>query len=313
MQEFTVADEDDDIRLDRWFKRHFPQVSNAFLQKYIRRGLVRLDGKKVQSSVRIASGQELKVADELLMGEAPKKERPALTEEQIAEMRAMVIYENDTCIVLNKPAGLAVQGGSGIKDSIDDRLGALARNGQRPKLVHRIDRDTSGILVLARNAKSATKLTQAFASKEMEKTYWALVVGVPEIREGKIDLSLEKTASGKAGYERMEANPKGKRAITIYRVIDTLGEALCWVELMPLTGRTHQLRAHMHAIGHPILGDGKYGGEEAFIESMDLPKQLHLHARAIKLDGVLDVTAKLPPHMQHSFRELNLDETRSES
>ncbi len=315
MQQFTIDSEDDDIRLDRWFKRHHPQVGHAFLQQSLRKGKVKLDGRKAQSSTRIAAGQLLTMSEDVLMQapggrQAKPKQAPSLTPAEIKETRNMVIFENGRCIVINKPAGLAAQGGSQIRDSVDQRLDALAKDGKRPKLVHRLDRDTSGVMLLARTAKDATAFTRAFASREVEKTYWALVTGVPEIREGKIDLALGKTTHGKAGYEKMGELEDGKRAITYYRVREALGQSLSWVEMIPLTGRTHQLRAHMHAIGHPIIGDGKYGGSEAFIEEMDLPKQLHLHARRLVMEGemALDVSAPLPPHMRKSWKKLGLDE-----
>jgi 23S rRNA pseudouridine955/2504/2580 synthase len=320
MQPFAVKEEDDGIRLDRWFKRHFPAMSQPFLQKQLRKGAVKLDGKKVEASARIAQGQEITVAPFVLtqavqtpdgMPALPKKAtaKPrGLDERTIRETQSWVIHRDPQRIVINKPAGLSVQGGSSLKDHVDGRLDALKFDGERPKLVHRIDRDTSGILLLARTSKDATAITKAFASKDVTKVYWALVAGVPDVREGVIDMPLEKLGIGR---EKMEASETGKRAVTHYRVVEVLHKTMCWVELLPITGRTHQLRVHMALIGHPIIGDGKYGGKAAFLDDMEVAKQVHLHARRLILPAgagvkALDITAPLPPHMVHSWKVLGL-------
>lgn len=211
-------------------------------------------------------------------------------------------------IVLNKPAGLAVQGGTGQKESVDAifRARALKRKQEAPRLVHRIDRDTSGVLILAKTANDAADLAQAFARKTAEKRYWALVLGVPSHAAGTIDMALAKKLGGKdSRIEKMEEDAEaGKDAITHYRIISAAGKKLCWVEMLPVTGRTHQLRVHMAAIGHPILGDGKYGGPDAFLQGEDVPKQLHLHAAklALPLRGkTLKFKAPLPYHMQKTW------------
>lgn len=321
MQPFTVKEEDDAIRLDRWFKRHFPAMPQPFLQKQLRKGAVKLDGKKVEASARVSEGQVITVAPFVLtqavqtpegMPALPHKKmdkKPrGLDERTIYETQGWVIHRDPHRIVINKPAGLSVQGGSSLKDHVDGRLDALRFDGERPKLVHRIDRDTSGILLLARSAKDATTLTKAFASKDVSKVYWALVSGVPEVREGIINMPLEKLG---AGREKMEASETGKYAVTHYRVVESLLHTMCWVELLPITGRTHQLRVHMASIGHPIIGDGKYGGKAAFLDDMDVAKQMHLHARRIILPAMggmkaLDISAPLPPHMAHSWKVLGL-------
>lgn len=314
IQEFTITEEDDDIRLDRWVKRHYPQVTQGELQKAIRKGLIRLDGKKLKAtSDHVAAGAvlEVKYLDLQHTRNIEKKSSQhnlALTKEQIRETRAWVIYQDDHVIAINKPAGLAVQGGSKLTDHLDGRLAALQFDKpEPPKLVHRLDKDTSGIVLLGRSAAAASKLTKAFAQKRCEKRYWAIIVGVPDMYEGEIDGAIIKS---KTAVEKMIVDPEGKRAITAYRVIEAMAKKLAWVELMPITGRTHQLRVHMAELGNPILGDGKYGGKEAFISGVNLPKKLHLHARALVLPDwygkTLRIEAPLPPHMQQSFRELGL-------
>jgi 23S rRNA pseudouridine955/2504/2580 synthase len=309
------------MRLDRWFKRHLPQVTQGMLQKALRKGDVRVDGQKADASDRTKAGQMVTVAEFMLKVAAIKPPKPTISEDQIVEIRRWVIYKDKNVIAINKPAGIAVQGGTGQHTSVDALLdGLILDSNERPKLVHRLDKDTSGVLLLARSAKAARALAEAFAGKEIEKTYWALVVGVPEIESGKIDMPLAKLMRGKDSrtgvatdeYMGVDDN-EGKRAITFYRVIEPLAKQLSWVELFPLTGRTHQLRVHMAEIGHPIIGDGKYGGSDAFIEGgIELPKQLHLHARRIVIEdifgGTLEVEAPLSPHMRESWKLLGLEE-----
>ncbi len=313
MKEHIVDEADSDIRLDRWFKRHYPGLTHGGLEKALRKGEVRVAGKKAKSSDRLVSGQaiiikfDIKTATAKAMEERKKPEVNRVSLDDIAMIQESVLYKDADVIVINKPPGLAVQGGTGVTKSVDSLLDALKFElKERPKLVHRLDRDTSGILVLARSAKVATRLMHAFSKKEAEKIYWALVKGVPEIRQGKIDIPLSKQDDGdieKVGIDEED----GKRAVTFYTVIDNLSKMLSWVELMPVTGRTHQLRVHMAEIGHPILGDGKYGAREAFIDGMELSRKLHLHARRLVIPGMLDVTAPLPAHMEKSWKTLGLD------
>lgn len=310
MKLFIVEEADGGIRLDRWISRHHPQISQGKLQQGLRKGWVKLGGKKTESAARLEAGAAVAIAPVLLALEdrlPPRRGRQgsALTEKQTRETRAMVLYEDARCFVLNKPAGLAVQGGTGVTDSVDMRLDALrCADGERPKLVHRLDRDTSGVLLLAKTAKDAARLTRAFAGKEVKKLYLALAVGVPQPRTGKIDLPLAKIHL--PGGEKMGTEAEGgKRAVTLYHVADAAHTRLSLLELSPVTGRTHQLRAHLAAIGHPIVGDGKYGGREAFLPSMELAKRLHLHAWRLVLPSAgLDVIAPLPEHLHRSFTEL---------
>ena len=246
MEIIVVSDEDDGIRLDRWFQRHAPGVGQGELQKALRKKLVKLDGKKVEASSRVGAGQELKVAPFLLVDSKlvrPKKTF-TLTDRMVEETRRWVLYEDKDIIAINKPAGLATQGGSGVKDHLDGRLVALKGDYPTPpKLVHRLDKDTSGVLVLGRTAKVAARLADLFRHRDTDKTYWALIVGVPYPREGELESRMEKQDFG-AGKEKMQVG-EGKKAITKYRVMDFMHNKVSWVELKPITGRTHQLRVHM--------------------------------------------------------------------
>lgn len=314
MSEHIISQEDDGIRLDRWFKRHQPGVPHALLEKNLRKGLVRLDGAKAKTSDRVQAGQRLEVRIELPEGETKPyvKKTAKVPESAVSDLRKTILYSDKRMLVLNKPAGLAVQGGSGQKIHVDAMLPYLAKPGEGElKLVHRLDKDTSGILVLAKGPKAAAEIAELFAKKTAEKIYVALVVGVPPQREGGVDLPLIKEAKGaraaEIDYEAVGVNTEtGKRAITEYRVLDRLGKQLAWVELRPVTGRMHQLRVHMAAIDCPIVGDGKYGGARAFMKELGLPEKLHLHARTITLPQAqgkpITVHAPLPAHMQESLK-----------
>jgi 23S rRNA pseudouridine955/2504/2580 synthase len=312
MSEHIIAEADTGIRLDRWFKRHVPGLPHSMLEKALRKGDIRVGGKKAKASDRLETGQALDIRFDTKEFLQVAKKQPTLTHtltpEDIQMMQQAVLFKSKDAIVINKPPGLAVQGGTGILRSVDAMLDALRFDArERPKLVHRLDRDTSGVLVLARSSAAAAKLAKEFADKTAEKIYWALVKGVPDIAEGKIDLPLAKQEEG--DHEKVAIDEdNGKRAVTHYRVVDRLSSTLCWVELMPITGRMHQLRVHMAAIGHPIIGDGKYGGKEAFIDGMEITRKLHLHARRVIIEGVLDVTAPLPKHMRESWKKFGLEE-----
>ena len=310
MVEHSIHEEDGDIRLDRWFKRHYPALTHGILEKHLRKGDIRLEGKKVKSSDRVTTGQTITIKVVLPVAESvPKEEKKSarVNPEDILMLQEAVLYKDNDVIVINKPPGLAVQGGSGINKSVDSLLDCLTfEKSDRPKLVHRLDKDTSGVLVLARSAKVATRLMRLFAGKEPEKIYWALIKGVPQMRKGKIDFPLAKQEEG--DIEKMGIDEEaGKKAVTFYRVIDALSDKVAWVELMPQTGRTHQLRVHMREIGHPIVGDGKYGGRDAFVDGMEISRKLHLHAHRLIIPGMLDVTAPLPKHMENSWKVLGLE------
>jgi 23S rRNA pseudouridine955/2504/2580 synthase len=310
---FIVAPDDDGIRLDRWFKRHLPDISFAQVSRWARTGQLRLDGKRATPGDRIEAGQSIRVppAEPPAPASRPaKRERPALTEDQIAFAQELVIHRDPQAIVINKPPGLATQGGTKTHEHVDALLDALQFEAEgRPKLVHRLDKDTSGALLLARTARAAAFFGKSFSSRTAKKVYWALVVGVPSIEDGFIDLPLAKQPG--TGGEKMHVDEKeGLPAKTRYRLVERAGNQTAWLELQPLTGRTHQLRVHMAAIGHPIVGDGKYGGQDAFLTG-GISRKMHLHARRLRIDhpdgGRLDVTADLPAHFAESLETLGFD------
>jgi 23S rRNA pseudouridine955/2504/2580 synthase len=309
----TVVPEEAEIRLDRWFKRHFPDVNHGLLEKWLRTGQVRVDGKRAKSNQRLEGGQEIRVPP-LPAPPAPRLEAdPRPVDERMArELIDCVIYKDDHVLALNKPPGLPVQGGTGMSDHhIDAMLDVLMfEKNERPRLVHRLDKDTSGVLLLGRTAAATAKLAAAFKGRTAHKLYWALVVGVPKIRQGKIDAPLAKLP-GRAGEKVGVDEDEGKRAITLYRVVDNALKRAAWLEMQPLTGRTHQLRAHCLLLETPILGDGKYGGKDAIIEG-SISRKLHLHARALRLPhpagGMLELTAELPTHMANSFAFFGFEE-----
>jgi 23S rRNA pseudouridine955/2504/2580 synthase len=299
----TVGEADGTLRLDRWFRRHYPGLAHGRLEKLLRTGQVRVDGKKAKSGDRVSPGMAIRVpplSEPAQFPEGPARVRP----QDEALLRSLVIHRDELAIVLNKPPGLAVQGGSGTTRHVDGLLDALRfGHAERPRLVHRLDKDTSGVLLIARTAASAAFFTRAFRDKTTRKIYWAIVAGLPNPRQGKIDLSLAKGA-GKGG-ERVRPDDDGKDAVTYYRVIDAAGDKASWLALLPLTGRTHQLRAHCAAIGTPILGDGKYGGAAAHIPGGAAEHRLHLHARSLAIPHpagfTLEITAPLPAHMRRMW------------
>jgi 23S rRNA pseudouridine955/2504/2580 synthase len=309
---FTVDDDDDGIRLDRWFKRHLPEVSFNTVSRWSRTGQLRVNGNKAVPGDRVETGQQIRfpAADDQPSGPAraqPKRDPLTADEEQF--VRDMVIYDDPNAFVLNKPPGLATQGGTKTTHHLDRLLDGLADERGRPKLVHRLDKDTSGALLVARSARSAGHFAKAFSGRTARKVYWAVVVGVPDAGQGTIDAPLAKQPG--TGGEKMHVDAEnGLPAKTRWRVIDRAGNRAAWVELQPLTGRTHQLRAHMAAIGHPIVGDAKYGGAEAFLTG-GISRKLHLHARRIRIDtpqgGKIDVTAELPAHFAESLDTLGFD------
>ena len=301
----TVAGEDGPVRLDRWFKRHYPALGHGHLEKLLRTGRVRVDGKRARSSDRVAPGQVIRLPPlDQMAAPAPQAMRQASPGDE-AMLRDAVLHRDDAVIVLNKPPGLPVQGGSGTERHLDGLLDALRFGSEvRPRLVHRLDKDTSGVLVIARTAAAAVFLTRAFREKTTRKIYWALVVGLPKLRQGRIDLALAKLP-GREG-ERVRADSEGgKRAVTYYHVVDSAGAKASWLALLPITGRTHQLRAHCAAIGTPILGDAKYGAAAAHLAGVPGAKRVQLHARALSiphpLGGTLRVAAPLPRHMRQSW------------
>ena len=310
---FSVSEDDDGIRLDRWFKRHQPEISFNMVSRWARTGQLRLDGKRVAPGDRIVAGQEIRIPPAEAGPQRPpaaSPKRSTLTSEEVELVRSLVIHEDEHAFVLNKPPGLATQGGTKTTNHLDRLLDGLSdQSGNRPKLVHRLDKDTSGALLVARTARAAAFFSKSFSGRTARKVYWALVIGVPSADEGLIDAPLAKQPG--TGGEKMHISEEhGLAARTRWRVIDRAGNRAAWVELKPLTGRTHQLRAHMAAIGHPIVGDGKYGGADSFLTG-GISRKLHLHARQLKIDkpggGSIDVTAELPDHFAQSLDMLGFE------
>ena len=305
-----VRPEDGAGRLDRWFKRHYPGLSHGRLEKLLRTGQIRVDGKRAHAGDPIAPGQAIRVPP-LPDTPAPRAAAKAQVRPQdVALLRNAVLYRDDWAIAVNKPAGLAVQGGTNTDRHVDALLDGLRfDSSERPRLVHRLDKDTSGVLLLARNAAAASFFTRAFRDKTTRKIYWAIVAGLPKLRRGRIDLALSK--SGGAGRERVQADAEGKSAVTYYTVVDHAATRASWLALLPVTGRTHQLRAHCAVLGTPVLGDGKYGGAAAQLAGGAAEHRLHLHARSLEIPhpqgGSLSVTAPLPPHMRRMWEFFGFD------
>ena len=313
VRQFRVHADDDGIRLDRWFKRHMPDVTFAIVSRWARTGQLRVDGARATPGDRLLEGQTLRIPPlEPVAATTGKKAlpRPVLTEDQLNFAEGLVIHRDAQAIVINKPPGLATQGGTKTHEHVDGLLDALMfERDDRPKLVHRLDKDTSGALLLARTSRSAAYFAKSFASRTARKVYWALIMGVPSITDGIIDLPLAKQPG--TGGEKMHVDHEGGApSRTRYRVIERAGNRAAWVELQPHTGRTHQLRVHLAAIGHPIVGDGKYGGKDAFL-SGTISRKMHLHARRIRIDhpdgSPLDVYADLPHHFRESLEDLGFD------
>ncbi|MCS6987312.1 MAG: RluA family pseudouridine synthase [Sphingomonadaceae bacterium] len=308
---FTVEEADDGIRLDRWVKRHLPDVPFVAVAKWARTGRLRLDGAPARPGDRIHAGQTITLpeADDR-PPRARARESPPLSPDEEAFARSLVLHRSDHALVLNKPPGLATQGGTGTMAHVDRLLEALRFGArERPRLVHRLDRDTSGVLLVARSARAAAFFSQRFAQRDTRKIYWALLMGVPRLPDLRVELPIARQPG--TGGEKMQVDEaRGSPAVSRIRVMDRAGDRVAFAELRPITGRTHQLRVHAAAIGHPIVGDGKYGGRAAFLTG-GVSRKLHLHARRLVIDlpegGRLDVTAPLPAHFAQSLELLGLE------
>jgi 23S rRNA pseudouridine955/2504/2580 synthase len=337
VQTLQVTPDEEGMRLDRWFKRRLPGLSLSHLNKIVRTGQVRVDGARVKTATRLAAGQKVRVPP---VEVAPAPQKAKISEADRRAIRDMILYEDDDLLVLNKPYGLAVQGGSGTVHHIDGMLASLANEaGERPVLVHRLDRDTSGVLLVAKTRRVAAQLGEIFRSRQAQKVYWALVEGVPKPSQGRVSLFLAKgegmgdvrapgrrADSDRAKLEKMRIAKHGdedaQHSVTYYTIVDKLAPRLAWLSMKPITGRTHQLRAHAEAIGHPIIGDPKYSGNPRDPRRHDplravpenVEHKLHLLARRLVLPhprgGTLDVTAPLPEHMQKSFEMFGFDVKR---
>jgi 23S rRNA pseudouridine955/2504/2580 synthase len=321
LKDVKVDAEDNGLRLDRWFKRHHPAINHSHLEKLLRTGRVRLDGKKVKSGDRILAGQIIRLPSQVQTLHSTGDKAPVSVDKAAARRvekqrifaESLVIHKDSSVLVLNKPAGLATQGGSGITEHIDGLLEHLTfGKRQRPRLVHRLDRDTSGVLVVARTVPAAAALSESLRHRDASKIYWALTKGVPKPHRGTIKSALAKESDGRE--ERMmevAQNAEGaKHAVTDYAVLGTAAQEYAWVAAMPVTGRTHQIRVHLASLETPIVGDFKYGGVDARGRGAIVDK-LHLHARAIDIahpdGGRLKVIAPLPAHMQDSWTLLGWD------
>jgi 23S rRNA pseudouridine955/2504/2580 synthase len=337
VETFQVSEDEEGMRLDRWFKRRIPSLSLSHLNKIVRTGEVRVDGARVKTATRLTQGQNVRVPP--LKLDAPTEAvAPRISQDDQRALRDMILFEDRDLMVLNKPYGLAVQGGSGTSLHIDGMLASLPNErGDRPLLVHRLDRDTSGVLLVAKTRRIAADLGAVFRSRQAQKVYWALVEGVPKPAQGRISLYLAKGdgmgdnrpprragVEARAALEKMRVAKHGdedaRHSVTYYATVETFAPRLAWLSMKPITGRTHQLRAHAEAIGHPIIGDPKYGLKPKNDPSRNDPlravpdaveRKLHLLARRLVLPhpggGTLDVTAPLPPHMQHSFDMFGFD------
>ncbi len=316
VQTLYVAEDEHDIRLDRWFKRRWPHLTHIQVEKMARKGEIRVDGSRVKPQDRLTAGAAVRVPP--LPEANPRKpgDLHELTERDVAYAKSLVLYEDDMVIALNKPHGLAVQGGTKTTKHVDRLLSAWGEGMERPRLVHRLDRDTSGVLLLGKGPEAAKRLAGAFARRQAKKTYWAVVIGNPKPTHGQIDMALKKT--GINDFEMMRPadpkDPKGEPAETAFATISRAAHRAAWMALRPFTGRTHQLRAHMAAIGHPILGDPKYGDDKS--RELSGVLKLQLHARRIELDhprgGKLIVEAPLSPEMKAGFAHFGFSEDESD-
>ncbi|MPZ37599.1 MAG: RluA family pseudouridine synthase [Rhizobiales bacterium] len=316
VQTVTVTGDENGMRLDRFFEARFPGLSFSHIQRIIRKGEVRVNGKRAQPKDRLQTGQAVRIPP--LKLDAPKPRENA-TEDQKnrAFIKSITLYEDDDVMVLNKPMGLAVQGGSGTVRHLDGILGSLSgKDGQRPRLVHRLDKDTAGCLLVAKTRFAATALSKTFRSRAARKIYWALVAGVPKPTQGRISTYLAKDEREDESVMRIakHGDEGASHAVTYYAVVETAARQLAWLSLKPVTGRTHQLRAHMAHVNHPIVGDPKYFSKENWEFPGGIQNRLHLLARRIAVPhprgGVIDVTAPLPPHMQQSWNLIGFDTAR---
>ena len=305
-----VSESENDVRLDRWFKRHFPDVSHGMIEKLLRKKNIRVNGAKATSNQRLKIGDEIRIPP--LTSQAPStKEVKPLSKSDTQFIQSLVLYKDADVIVLNKPAGLAVQGGTKTTRHVDGLLDGLRFDcDERPKLVHRLDKETSGVLILARTVQSAAQYTKMFKSKDIQKVYWALVAGCPKIKEGKIEAPLMKK-TGPQGEKMMVDFAEGDKAVSLYQVADHLANKVAWLQMAPLTGRTHQLRVHCaDVLKTPILGDDKYGKRSSLMQN--IPHQMYLHARSITWTDskgkVQTVSAPLPDYFKTAFHEFGFDE-----
>jgi 23S rRNA pseudouridine955/2504/2580 synthase len=319
VQTVAVTADEAGMRVDRFLEARFAGLSFSHIQRIIRKGELRVNGKRAKPKDRLLAGQAVRIPPLRLDQPKPRSPESEADETTRAFLKSITLYEDDDVMVLNKPMGLAVQGGSGTTRHIDGMLEVLrepGRDGQRPRLVHRIDKDTAGCLLVAKSRFAAAALAKTFRSRAARKIYWALVAGVPRPRQGRISTYLAKEDREDESIMRIanHGDEGASHALTYYAVVETAAQTLAWISLKPVTGRTHQLRAHMAHIGHPIVGDPKYFSKENWELPGGLQNRLHLLARRIAVPhprgGTVDVSAPLPPHMQQSWNLLGLDADR---
>ena len=317
VQTVAVTADESGMRVDRFLEARFPGLSFSHIQRIIRKGELRVNGKRAQPKDRLAAGQAVRIPPLRLDQPPPRAAENGADAQTRAFLKSITLYEDADVLVFDKPMGLAVQGGSGTTRHVDGMLEVLRdAKGQRPRLVHRLDKDTAGCLVVAKTRFAATALAKTFRSRAARKIYWALVAGVPRPRQGRISTYLAKEEREDESLMRIARHGEegASHAVTYYAVVDTAARQLSWVSLKPVTGRTHQLRAHMAHIGHPIVGDPKYFMKENWDMPGGMQNRLHLMARRIVLPhprgGVIDVTAPLPAHMRQSWNLIGFDASR---
>jgi 23S rRNA pseudouridine955/2504/2580 synthase len=317
VQKIVVSADESGMRVDRFLEARFPRLAFSHIQRIIRKGELRVNGKRAQPSQRLESGQAVRVPPLQLAQDKPSTHASEADEKTRDFLKSIMLYKDADVLVLNKPMGLAVQGGSGTTRHLDAMLAVMRdAQGQRPRLVHRLDKDTAGCLLVAKTRFAASALAKSFRSRAARKIYWALVAGVPKPRQGRVSTFLAK--DDREGDSIMRIARHGEagasHAVTYYAVVDTAARQLAWLSLKPVTGRTHQLRAHMAHIGHPIVGDPKYFMKENWELPGGMQNRLHLLARRLVIPhprgGTIDVSAPLPPHMAQSWNLLGLDATR---
>ena len=303
-----VTEDEDGQRLDRFLQKHLKGTPFGLLQKLMRKGQIRVDSKRVKAATRIAKGQSVRIPP---MEDKVYEDKDHVSEKDAAFIQSLVIYDDGYIIAINKPAGIATQGGTNINRHIDGMLPALTnKDGVKPRLVHRLDKDTSGVLLLARSSVIAREMGKIFQGREIRKIYWALTVPAPEMNNGEIRAPIHK--AGGMGNEKMVVDEEGQSATTLFDVVERAHKQVAFVAFWPRTGRTHQIRVHAAHMGCPILGDGKYGGQEAFLHDMEHVRRVHLHAQSIKFQHpktkkTVEISAPLADDMKKSWKSFGFD------